>query len=165
MSEHPSSHEPQKPKGFMHKLRRSTLGRNPEEFNYHEKKLEELKWKISKVTQESLDALTKSYKNEEVRKMIIDKHGPEAWPHFEDELNGLQILMIEAKSKFFEKRRLDQHNDIHDLNKEGADLKKELHELVENSPFRELAEEYGVWGHESVEDVISGIHRKIHRAA
>lgn len=148
-------------KGFLHTVRRSTLGRNAEEHESHIKNLRELKNEVKNATQATIDDLNNRYQNSEVSGQIEKKHGAGAATGFIDELKGLQVTLIDAKGEYLHKRENDEINDIEDI-KEDVDLwRQQMEKLVEESAFRELAESYGVWGHEPVKNIQTGIRGKV----
>ncbi len=149
-------------KGFLHKARRMTLGRNAEEHETHEKNLDALKEELNKNTQETIDELGMRYENHDVREKIAKAHGEKALDSFLSELKGLQVSLIEAKTHFLKTHENDQVNDIEDVQDEMKQWQKEKDEILNGSYFRELAEKYEVWGHEQVEFIQSGVHEKIH---
>ncbi len=150
-------------KGLFHTFRRKTLGRTPQEIDIHERNLKELKKSLGAKAQDKIDNLAMRYSNEEVKHIVLAAAGKEGYNNFLAELNGLQVTIIETKSKFFEEKQNDEINDLEDIEAETALWEKELEDLVDGSEFRKLAEQYEVWGHEPVLKIEKETHGKVIR--
>lgn len=148
-------------KGIFHTVRRTAFGRSSMEQQAHERNIKTLKDKLSKVNQDIIDDLSNRYENDDVHEKILGIAGKTALDKFLKELKTLQVELIELKTKFYTDRKDDEVNDVEDVNEAVALWKKESKQIIENSGFRRIAEQYEVWGHEPLELIRSGIREKI----